>query len=241
MKIEKYYPYAFTLIELLIVVTIIAIIGISSISWFSRMTELQDAETTIKIIADTVNSYDQAIAKHEMISYETTFESGSVGFVTNVDAYKKTTPVSCLFDFTNGTGIITSSDTSTGVWELNFSSPDIPDRTFVLSASGGTQIFSFPSHVQKKWQKISSKIGDRGLNSFALQYYNLTSVENTPEREVHLMSIKGGNGIVYSSLIVRNILGMKVLQGSGTSLDNLEKATLLFEKNGKEAELVISL
>jgi hypothetical protein len=79
------------------------------------------------------------------------------------------------------------------------------------------------------------------MNSYEIQYYNLTNSEKIPEREVYLMGITGGNGIPYQSLLVRNILGKKVLQGSGASIDLLEKATLFFEKNGKPSQITLSL
>ena len=90
---------AFTLIELLIVVAIIAIIGITSISGLSRMLVVQDAETTTKIITNTLDSFDRAVTNHEITSYEVVFESGTQGFIANLDWYKKTTPVRYSFDF----------------------------------------------------------------------------------------------------------------------------------------------
>ncbi len=42
----------------------------------------------------------------------------------------------------------------------------------------------------------------------------------------------------YASLTIQNVLGSKVIMGSGT---NLEKATLTFEKNGKEMSLVVTM
>lgn len=73
-----------------------------------------------------------------------------------------------------------------------------------------------------------------------MQYYNLTNTQSTPEKEVRLMKIVGGNNQPYTSLLIRNVLGKKILQGSGATLNSLEKATLTFEKNGKEMEMIIS-
>lgn len=66
------------------------------------------------------------IAKYEMISYEIMFESGSLGFITNLNHYKKATPVECSFDFSTGTGVLKSTNTSTGMWEVNFSTYNTP-------------------------------------------------------------------------------------------------------------------
>lgn len=232
---------AFTLIELLIVITIISIIGISSLSGFSHMLSTQDMETTTKVISNTLDSFDHAIARHQITSYETIFKSGSLGFKTDLDFYKQITPVEYTFDFISWTGIAISTDTSTGMWELNFSTYDAPQKTYTVSASGGSQVFSFPQDIQKRWYKILSWIGDRDLNSCEIQYYNLTNVKKAPESEVYLVKIVGWNNREYTSLTVRNILGRKTLQGYWVTSDSLEKVILTFEKNGQEAEMIISL
>lgn len=77
-------------------------------------------------------------------------------------------------------------------------------------------------------------------NSYAMQYYRLSDTENIAENEVRLVSIAGSDGTLYDALMVRNILGKKILIGSGTMLQDLEKATLTFEKNGKEMTLLLS-
>ncbi len=100
---------AFTLIELLIVISIIGIIGLASITGFSRMAEVQDIETTINAITNELSSYDRAVSRHEITSYDAVFESGSIGFVSNLDWYKKSSPLHYRFDFVTGTGIVESS------------------------------------------------------------------------------------------------------------------------------------
>lgn len=239
-KIDRWADHsAFTLIELLIAVTIIAIIGIVSISWFSRMTQVQDAETTIKVVANALDSFDRAVMRHRIASYDVIFETGSIGFAANLDGYRKTTPTEYSFDFINGSGVAKSTDTSAQMWELNFFTYDTSWDIHTLPASGGIQPFSFPRNIQKRWFGISSGVGDRVLNSYIMQYYNLTNIRSLPENEVRLVGIVWWNNVPYASLTVRNILGKKVLQGSGTTLDTLEKATLSFEKNGKEMQMVL--
>lgn len=88
------------------------------------MVEVQDAETAVKGISDTLESFDRAVMRHEAASYETVFESGSSGFTTDLDWYKKTAPVRYSFEFSTGTGIVKSTSTGTGEWELHFSPYD---------------------------------------------------------------------------------------------------------------------
>lgn len=114
----------FTLVELLIVVTIIAIIGISSISGFSHMNEAQDADTTIKVVSHALDSFERDVLRHEVVSYDALFESGSIGFTANLDWYKKDPQIQYSFDFSTGSGLVWRTDTGTGVVGLNFATYD---------------------------------------------------------------------------------------------------------------------
>lgn len=239
MKISK-IPFAFTLIELLIVVTIISIIGISSLWWFSRMRDSQDSETTTKIISDTIVSLDRSIQNHEITSYEVLFASGSLGFIVNTDWYKNTSHIAYTFDFRIGTGIFMNKSTSTGMWNIEYRARDARPQSNILVASGGIQAFSFPKNLEKRWYQITNSADDMDLNDLTIQYYNLTNRNSLAEEEVTLTKIVGWAGVSYDSLLIRNVLGKKVLQGSWTSLDDLEKATITFEKNGKEMEMILS-
>lgn len=90
------------------------------------MYKTQGTENAIGTIARTIDSFERMVMRHQIISYETVFESGSIGFVTHLDRYKKSTPTEYSFDFTAGTGIIKSTGTGTEMWELAFSAYDIP-------------------------------------------------------------------------------------------------------------------
>jgi len=97
--------------------------------------------------------------------------------------------MNCFFDFLAGTGKITSTDTNIGTWELGFFTYDTPIQTYVLPSNGGVQVFSFPDKLQKRWYKVIGATGNSDINSFEIQYYNLTN--SAPESEVRLMSISG--------------------------------------------------
>ncbi len=121
------------------------------------MSDTQDTETIITTIDDTMEGYDRIIAKHEATSYETIFESGSLGFVTNIDWYKKASPLEYSFDFHTATGTILNN-TNTGTWELNFSTRDTVSQILTLPANSGIQYFRFPQNIQSRWYKIASQL-----------------------------------------------------------------------------------
>ena len=204
------------------------------------MSQTQDSETAVKGITNGIDSFDRAVANHEITAYDAVFASGSIGFATNLDWYKKTTPVAYSFDFETRTGSITSTRASEETWELVFSAPDTPGKTLTLSASGGFQVFSFPTNLEKRQFRISSGIGDEYLNSFEMRYYSLSNARLVPESEIRLVKIEGESGLLYDALTIRNVLSKKSLHGSGTTIDTLEKAILTFEKNGKEMKMTVS-
>lgn len=84
------------------------------------MSQTQDSETTVKVVANALDSFDRAVMRHRIASYEAVFESGSIGFAANLDGYRKMTPTEYSFDFTSGSGVAKSTDTSAQMWELNF-------------------------------------------------------------------------------------------------------------------------
>ena len=121
------------------------------------MSDTQDTETIIATIDDTIDGFDRMINKHEATSYEVNFESGSLGFMTNIDWYKKTAPLQYSFDFHTATGTILNN-TNTGTWELNFSTRDTVSQILTLPANSGIQYFSFPQNIQSRWYKIASQV-----------------------------------------------------------------------------------
>lgn len=188
MWIKKQYD-GFTLIELIVVVTIISMIGIVSISGFFRMTQTQDMETLTKIISQTIDSFDQDIMYHRAVSYETVFQTGSLGFTTSIDGYKKRIPIAYSFDFITGSGSVQTLGSGTGIIQLYLHSHDSVGDTLQLPENGATQSFSFPDGIQKRWYQIVARMNDSDLLTYDIQYYNLLNSENKSENEARLMSI----------------------------------------------------
>jgi hypothetical protein len=121
------------------------------------MSNVQDTETIIATINDTIDGFNGIVAKHEATSYEIIFESGSLGFMTNIDWYKKTYPLQYSFDFHTTTGTILNN-TNTGTWELNFSTHDTVSQVLTVPANSGIRYFSFPQNIQSRWYKITSQV-----------------------------------------------------------------------------------
>lgn len=106
----------FTLIELMVVVTIMAIIGTVLVTPFKMLFDGMSTRDRGQYIADMIRSLDESIEENQAESYEAVFESGSIGFVTNQDWYKKSPVITGTFDFETGTGMLKSIGTGTGVW-----------------------------------------------------------------------------------------------------------------------------
>lgn len=229
----------FTLAELLIVVTIIAVIGIASISGFSRMNSVQDMETLGGSISNTIESFDRDIIHHHSSSYETIFESGSIGFTTSVDYYQKHIPIRYAFDFPTASGSVETLGSGTGIIQLFFHSENALGDTMQVTESVTVQPFAFPKNIEKRSFWIEAFMSSGDTMNYVMQYYNLSNREGIPENEAFLRRIVGSDGTSYNGLIVRNVRGQKTILGSWVTLQPLTKATLTFEKNGQETELII--
>ena len=230
----------FTLVELLMVVTIMSIIGIASIAGFSQMLMSQDAETTTKNITNTLNALDQDISRYRSTSYDMIFESGSIGFITNIDWYKQDSSLQYSYNFSTATWDIRTTGLGTGSIDVHLASQDSIGENLQLSQSGGYKVFSFPSNMQKRWYEITGTKDDIGTNSFNIQYYQLSPIKDAWENEIQLIRIVDSGSLSYDALIIRNVLGKKSLIGSWATLRILEQAVLIFEKNWKEISLALT-
>lgn len=164
----------FTLVELLVVVTIIAIVGITSISGFSHLSETEDAHSIRTDILNSLSDLDRAIEKHEISSYEATIESGSLGYITTQDFYRK--PVMMFlknFDFGAGTGTVKNTSTSTGIWQIGVQKGMSVDERGQTTASGGTLDFSFSGGTHTDQYTLVSIIDSKRLNSLVFHYFDV--------------------------------------------------------------------
>ncbi|MDP2103349.1 MAG: prepilin-type N-terminal cleavage/methylation domain-containing protein, partial [Candidatus Gracilibacteria bacterium] len=106
----------FTLVELLVTVTIIAIVSVVMIGPFKMLIDGMDTRDRSNHIADMIRSLDESIENNKAASYEAVFESGSMGFVTDQDWYGQRNRVSLDFDFVSHSGVLRKVTAFTGAW-----------------------------------------------------------------------------------------------------------------------------
>lgn len=112
-------PKAFTLVELLVVITIIAIMSVAAISGFSHLGDVQDSHLIAQRFTDTIDELDHAVANHEISSYEIQIQSGSLGYRIERDYYGRNDRMSIAsYDYGSGAGVVTSNSISTGSWQI---------------------------------------------------------------------------------------------------------------------------
>lgn len=186
-----------------------------------------------------LESLDESVASHEITSYEANFTSGSIGFVVNKNLYGQSDPISLIsLDFASGEGTLKNTSTSTGIWTHEVWNDNRFTSRQSATASGSTMSFSVSGSRTYDMYNIYNVQDGVLLNSFLIGYYDSANQGSPAEKQVRLTAISGTTNS-YDSFTVKNTLGKKELSASGTTLDAIDQATLLFEKNGKEIPLLI--
>ncbi|MDP2104136.1 MAG: prepilin-type N-terminal cleavage/methylation domain-containing protein [Candidatus Gracilibacteria bacterium] len=233
---------AFTLVELMVTVTIIAIVSVVMISPFKMLIDGMDTRDRSNHIADMIRSLDESIENNKAASYEAVFTTGSMGFVTNQDWYKKSPVITGTFDFETGSGMLQSTGTWTGGLSVRLTGDDYDDRQD-LFPDGGIYNFSFPIRAGGGSYIVQSALDDTfdsPLNSFLIRYYYLPEDTDVAENPTRLVSITSRTGSGYTALKIRNVHGARTILGyTGTITDtvkpdNLKGVKLVFEKDGTE-------
>lgn len=232
---KKIYPRGFTLIELLVAVSIVSIIGVASLSSFSSLMDSSSSESIENSISHTLTSLDLSVERHEITSYKTVFAKDSVGHTINHDFYKKTNPLALTFDFTTGSGNLSSEKSSSDTWFLDFFRDGQSDTTLGTRIYTSGFSFSYPEALIRGAYDIYAQEGGREQNSWSIHYYNQEGNYTTQESQAKLESIEC-SGTTYPSIAIENILGKKSIT-SGASI--LKNCHLTFDKNGKESVLTL--
>ena len=210
----------FTLIELLIVVTIIAIMWIFSFLSFGNFFDKYEYNSYQKRIDNYLDIEDFNIKNNASSSYEITFLSGSTGYTVSKNFFKATNFVSLdNFDFSS----LSWSFSTSAVWDIYYNN-DYWNWNVVTSYFSGSSQISL-----KQDYNWSSKINMLfTLNGTNLNNYDIVFFESDILRWDIVTSISSLSwASLYNKVIYRNILWKKEILWDWVPLDevyiNLEK------------------
>lgn len=232
---------AFTLIELIVVSSIMVLISATSVFYFIDFIHLQEAEQKAELLELDIQKYNQSIKNKEIYDYTMFFntdksEQWYVTYTNNFDI-----PFFQELDYNSISGIwqISSSASSSNVWKLQFfeKHKKIDTKTIAWDSN------SFFSFKNSQVYKIIWKIDNTVLNTIHVYYFSSENLNSNTEWKLRLISIQNTEknpSEIYTELEIKNIAGKKIFTAKNNSWEKIiTEVYLKFDLNWKEIYLLI--
>ena len=230
---RKFNKTAFTLIELIIVITIIVISSSTGIFYFYDFIWKQELKQELFTIKKTIKSLDQKIKDYEIFDYEININTStwSLGYIYYTNTFDTQNQQIIDFNSTSGSGSIYISWFPESLWNIKIFNND-----------------KMVSNQVRKWDKnyiynfiwnsnynIKSYLSWEILNDIHISYFNqLNSKENI--QLVWINSQNDQNWIEYNNLKISNIWWKKEIFWESTSINEIY---LFFENKWVESFIQI--
>ena len=200
---------AFSLVELLLVVTILSIVSIAGFTSFSRLSSFgEEGEITGKITT-SLRELDEQITAKKLDSYEVIFEPSAAGYVVRLGE-NSVLSGSLNMNWDSGTGTLHMSSDSAGDWRIPFIADGQRLQTITFSGSTHSVGFRLPKNPTVLYS-IEPFFNEKERSIFEIHAFS--SYGLTGERGVWRVSgLPGG----ANKVIIRNIRGTRTVT-DGTS------------------------
>lgn len=222
----------FTFIEILVVISILAIVSAFSISSFNKGFERQSLKSEINIFADTIKNLDNDISVN-ITDYNLYLLTGSYYYYFTNNLYKNTTQ-SISFTSMSGssfTWTIKTNDIVKNDMDLQIYFNTKKINTTSISSTG-----SFFYNILTKWKyEFRSSIGELSLNPISLEFFSKTDIK----KPIDVTSIKDELWNTYTWVIIKNNLWKKVFTTMNGLVIN-DKLDINFEMIGSTWSLQLT-
>lgn len=232
---------AFTLIELIVVSSIMVLISATSVFYFIDFIHLQETEQKVQLLEMDMKKYDQSIKNKEIYDYTMEFntEKSEQWYLVYTNNFDLPFSQKLEFNSVSWIGQLSSTWNNANVWSLQFFEKHKKIDTKTI-AWDSTSFFSFKN---SQIYKIVWKMDNTILNTIHVYYFSADNLENQQEGKLRLINIQNSQTSpteTYSELKITNIAWKKVIIWKNNLWEkDLTKAYLLFELNGKEIYLLI--
>jgi len=223
---------AFTLIELIVVVTIIVITSSSGILYFSDFIWNQELKQELYVLESNIKSLDNDVRKYKIFDYELHINSlsWSQAYTYYTNKFDVPNPQLINFDSVSMTWTISISWSPSSLWNIKIYKNDKllsnqisrGDKNYIWFFSQNTSITSYLS-----WESLNNIYINYFANSSDKNYIELTWI-NSQENK---------GGIAYSNLKIVNIWWKKEIFWDSSLLND---AYLFFENKWIESFIKIT-
>jgi prepilin-type N-terminal cleavage/methylation domain-containing protein len=229
---------AFTLVELLVTVTILAIVSASSFAAFSAFSSRTESQAVTMAVSSAISKADRQVRDATVGSYEMDFSTGAEGWVFLTDAEGLTASGTLSsFDWSTGSGVLSLNASVSGQWIVRLASDSKVVQTAVFPGASTAFPFAFPvSRFDERsvsvWYQTDPK------NRIAFSPFVSVNPATATNGRVTLASIRSGTSD-YGALQIRNVLGKKdfSVSGPGVAPVSVGTVTLTFAKGAKTFDL----
>jgi len=232
---------AFTLIELIIVISIIILLSWSWVFYFTNYIDQVKIDSNISMIREEFNSFDEQINDRSIYYYELNLKKDSYVYIF----YKNSsnTWLNLRFDnnfdykFASWTLRLIPTIAISYNWSLSLYSDNKYQYNKFLSWSDSVD-FSFNNTYMSN--NIVSYLSWNKMNDVYVNYFIKPRSLDNSQDFIYLTSINQKQDKTwksYDNLIIKNILWQKILSSSG---DILDEVFLFFEYNSKESFIKIT-
>lgn len=219
---------AFTLIELLLVTTILILLSVSWIFYFNDFISGLQLKTSINKTKNYIKTYDDRIKNKDLVDYEIHFKKNSYWFYDyeNIFDTDKKQKISSI-NFKTWSWVINTTETNSEAWEIKiFWDNNFINKKFLDASKKFNYLFTWSLNY-----KISSKISWKEINNINLNYFSLNNIINLAE--INSQPDKGG--VSYNNFVIKNIWWKKKIYHNSTELN---KIFLFFENTNWKQEIL---
>lgn len=182
----------FTFIEILVAISILSIVSIFALSWFSRNFEIQSLNEELAFFQDTLKNIEKDVWKN-ITDYEIFINQGEIYYYTTNKNYSENTQT--ILDFKSYTWII---QTSTWSDFLRIFSDNM-----LITSYSGSQIYEY-NFSPKTNYKIETSNTWKKLNSLYIYHYKSINTS----KNIYLKEIKNATNS-YTWVQIKNSIGQK--------------------------------
>lgn len=219
---------AFTFIELIVSVTIMAIIWTSGMFYFHEFIWKKELLTHINSFENAIWELDYQVKKQDIFDYQLELEKNTFWYTISKNNIWTDFTQEAVFDSLNNSWSINIIENSSEIWEIKIYQSWKKADQITRNWSDSISI-----DVQKNTEIVSSLSWSK-LNTLSLNYF-----ENNNEKTFFILDILDNNMTSYDSLTIRNINGKKTYLHESSQVNSLP-IILLFEQNWIEEKLELN-
>lgn len=228
MKIQK---QAFTLIELMVVTTILILISVTSVFYFSWFIDSFKLKTELWLVENIIKNFDTDIHNKKSYDYEMQFKAWEGFFITYQNIFD--IPNYLTWSFDAWTWTLNIEPTLTWfVWQVKiYNDYKILLENFVRSDEPFT--YTFKDYT---YYNIISYLWTSRINDIILNYYSPDNLSFDDALSLNLSEIKTITWTWITDLVIKNIGWRKEIIWDWTVYDSVY---LFFSKQWAEEKIII--